>query len=451
MKALNTKKTIHWKYLMLVDILLASGMAAWEYLRTASLVAALSVLLAVLLAASPLAYIAGTPLVLLLAKSLARKKGIAIAKSKSLETLNLVDTLAIGKSGTITEGDPFITDLVPEGLMQSTLLSLAATVEQESEHPIARVICRTAEDRGLTIQRIAAFNEIPGCGVEAILSGSSLRVGRPTWLQEEGVKISANLLTKIDQLAYHGKIPVVVAEGRRAKGIIAIKDSVNKATADAIRSLSKMGIGTVMLTSDSQRTAAAIGKEASVSAVRPNLSPEGKAREIQLMRARGMTIAMAGSPDQDGAAFHEADLSIALGQPPREEIGEPRKINLMDIKDEDEPDPMDDLDLLEPTPEELEEQREREIEEKLAKVDMVLPGGLPQLPDVCNIAGRAHGIIRQNHWVAIVSWILLIPPAMGILGAIGGPMLSPFLAFLGMLAATFLVLLNSLRMRKGVK
>ena len=439
------RKSIPIKYLMLADILLSCGMAVWEFVRSDNLVSTLIVLLSVLFAASPLAYAASSPLVLFFAKKNAKKSGIEMAKAKALEILYFVDTLIVGKSGTITEGDPIITELIPENIMQPTLLSLAATAEQSSNHPIARIICQTAEDRALRIQRVSAFNEVPGCGVETILNGSPLRVGRAKWLEEEGIKISANILTKVDQLAYRGKIPVLVSEGKHAKGIIVIEDRVESSIPSIIRRLSKLGLSIIMFTGDSSRTASAIGKAAALSATRPNLTPEGKAREIQLMRTRGYTIAMSGPWDQDEPAFQEADLSIGLGKPPKEEIGSLASINLMDVTDSEE-DPNDPA-VIARKAAEAEQERKEKIEQAIHKFHLVLPDGLSQLLPAIAIARQAHGLIRQNRYIAYLAWILLLPPAMGLLAAFGGPLLSPVAAFLGMLTAVLLILLNSLRMR----
>lgn len=432
---------------MLVDVVLASGMAGWEFARTENLVSTLVVLLSVLFAASPLAYAASTPLVMYFAKSIAKKAGIEIARAKALDTLYYVDTLVVGKSGTVTEGKPFISELIPEGVMQSTLLATAATAEQKSEHPIARVICRTAEERNLRIQRVAAFNEVAGCGVETILNGKSLRVGRPKWLEEEGIQISANILTKVDQLAYRGKIPVLVSEGQYAKGIIVIEDIIDSAIPSIIRRLAKAGLSTVMFTGDSPRTASAIGKAASLSATRANLTPEGKAREIQLMRARGYTIAIAAPMELDEPALKEADLSIGLGRPMPEEADLIAPVNLMDITDDDE-DPNDPA-VRARKLEQAKQEREELLAQAVKRFGIVLPEGIFQLLPTLDIARMAHEIVRQNRYIAYAAWVLLVPPAMGLLAAFGGPLLDPLGAFIGMVAALIFVLLNSLRMKNA--
>ncbi len=443
------KKPLPIKYLMLAAILLSCGMAAWEFVRSGNLVSTLVVMLSVFIAASPLAYAACTPLVLYFAKSLARKSGIEMKKSSALDKLYYIDTLIVGKNGVITRGDPYISELIPESMMQSTLLALAATAEQNSEHPIARVICQTAAERELRIQRVSAYNEVPGCGVEAILSGSSIRVGRAKWLESEGIKISANILTKVDQLACRGKIPVLVSEGKNARGIIVIEDTIEAETPSVIRRLSKLGISTIMFTGDSSRTASAIGKAAALSATKANLTPEGKAREVQLLRARGYTIAMSGpmESDHEEGAFLEADLSIGLGKPPKEEIPGIHSINLMDITD-DEDDPNDPA-VIARKAEEAAQQKQELISRAVTKFNIVLPDGLPQLLPALEIARKAHEIIHLNRGIAILAWILLLPPAMGFLAAFGGSLLPPWTAFIGMLAATVLILLNSIRMRNS--
>lgn len=441
------KKPIPIIYWMLVDVVLASGMAGWEFARSENLVSTLVVLLSVLFAASPLAYAASTPLVLYFAKSIAKKAGIEIARAKALDILYYVDTLIVGKNGTVTEGKPFISELIPEGVMQSTLLSAAATAEQQSDHPIARVICQTAEERNLRIQRVSAFNEVAGCGVEAILNGSSIRVGRAKWLEEEGIQISANILTKVDQLAYRGKIPVLVSEGKYAKGIIVIEDIIDSTIPSIIRRLAKLGLSTVMFTGDSPRTASAIGKAASLSATRANLTPDGKAREIQLMRARGYTIAMSAPIEQDEPALREADLSIGLGKPVPEETDLLAPVNLMDITDDDD-DPNDPA-VRARRIAQLKQEREERLAQAVKRFSIVLPEGLFQLLPAIDISRNAHEIVRQNRYIAYAAWVLMVPPAMGVLTAFEGPRLDPFGAFLGMVGTVLLILLNSLRMRNA--
>lgn len=481
------KKSLPIKYLILMDIVLACGMTAYWINDDLSLLASLSLLLTVLIAACPLPLSLASPLALWLGKRRAARQNIIFHSGKALAKLHYVDTLVLSKNGTITEGNPYITDLIPEGISQGYLLAMAASAERESSHPIARVIYRTAVERGVRLQRISAFNEVPGCGVEAIMSGNPLRVGTAKWIQSEGFHISANLLTKIDQLAYHGKMPLLVTNGKHPRGIIALEDIIRRETTIAIHRVQRMGIRVMMLTGDSQRTAAAIQRATELDDIRANLPPDKKAREIQLMRAKGHTVAMAGNIQHDTEVFAVADLRIDLGQPPatpQKEEAEPvhHVETPLDIeerehqsrldalraaidagKDEEETDGKEHPDAVSSndSPQESPPEEERPATAAPAAADepphrpavppvtadLTLAGGLADLRSALRLAHEAHDIIQQNKRLAYLTWLLCIPTALGLPSLFGytAPLLFPIIGAVSI--SSLLILLNSLRMR----
>ncbi|MBQ1914837.1 MAG: cation-translocating P-type ATPase [Selenomonadaceae bacterium] len=425
------KNSIPVKYLLLADILLAAGMSAYWFITGLSPIATAAVFIAIFFAGCPLPYVLAGIFPIYHAAKLAAKQEIQLKSSKALHELQYIDTLVLNKNGTITEGHPYISDIVPEGMSQSSLLALAASAERDSVHPIGKTLYNAAISRRLRLQRISACNEIPGYGVEAIVNGKTVRVGRLKWLKEEDIDISAELLTKNDQLAYHGKMPVFVSNGKYARGIIALEDAIPKNITAAIHLLQKFGLRVVMLTGDSQRTASAIQKATDIDDARADLSPMEKAREIQLMRARGASIAMAGSLGTDQLAFAEADLAIKLI--PQKDTEPPRnRVEVIDPEEDDETQKED----APPPP-----------SETALQPDIVLQGGLHALIPAIKLARSARNIIHQNRMISYLAWLLLLPPAMGLLTVFGGPFLNPDIAFGGFLVASILTLLNTFRIQ----
>ena len=425
------KKSFSIKYLLIADLALATGMSAYWFSTGLSPLQVSGIFISIFFAGCPMPYYLASPLVLNRAAKAAGSKDIQLRDPEALDRLQYINTLALSKNGTVTEGKPYISDLVPEGMTQSSLLALAASAERDAVHPIGQTIFKTAVTRNLRLQRLSASNEIPGCGVEAIISGKPVRVGRLNWLKKEKVEISAELLTKNDKLACRGKIPVFVSNGKYARGIIALEDAIPPDIILSIHHLQRSGLNIVMLTGDSHRTAAAIKKATDIDDIRADLTPAEKVREIQLMRAKGGNIAAAGNPESDRELFAEADLSIKL-LPSKNKVISRRRVETIDMEEEKEEEA--------PTP------AENESAGKM-QTDIVLLGGLRTLIPAIELAQMTHRIIRQNRKIAYLAWLLLLPPAMGLLTVFGGSFLNPDIAFGGCFAASLLILLNSLRTR----
>ena len=400
-----------------------------------SQIAAIAVFISIFFAGCPLPYFLSTVIPILRAAKIAKKREIHLKSPKALRELQYIDTLVLNKNGTLTEGKPYISDIVPEGMSQSSLLAMAAAAEQDATHPIGKALCYAANSRNLRVQRASISNEIHGCGAEAIVNGKAIRVGRLKWLQDEKIEISAELLTKNDQLAYHGKMPVFVSNGNYARGIIALEDSIPKNITAAIHQLQKFGIRVILITGDSQRTAAAIQKKTGIDEIRTDLFLRDKIRELQLMRAQGASIAMAGNLEHDKDVFAEADLVIQLI--PQKDTDLPLSRHRIELAGEEE--------LEEEDSPQKEEQIPRPAEDSL-QPDIVLQGGLRAMLPAIEIAKEALGIIRQNRILTYITWLLFLPPAMGLLTVFGGPFLDPNIAFGGFVTASILILLNSFRM-----
>ena len=441
------KKTLPIKYLVLADLALAAGMTAYWFTAGISQMQLLGIFVSIFLAGCPLPYFLSSFLVIQRAAKSAEQKKIQLRSPEVLDRLQYIDTLALNKNGIITAGKPYISDIVPEGMSQSALLTLAASAERDAVHPIGQAIFKTAVGRNLRLQRLAACSEIPGCGVEAIISGKPVRVGRLNWLKGEKVDISASLLTKNDKLAYRGKIPVFVSNGKYARGIIALEDEIPQDITASIHLLQKFGLHLIMLTGDSPRTATAIKKATGIDEVRADLTPQDKVREIKLLRARGSSIAMVGDPESDRAILAEADLSIKAVPQKNARLSRSR-VEVID-EEEEEKDLIDDVELLDAPVKEQEPSSEepQKTEPPAFQPDIVLHEGLRALAPAIELARTAHSLMRQNRILAYAVWLFLLPPAMGLLAAFGGPFLIPDIALGGLCAASACIFLNSLRMR----
>ena len=358
----------------------------------------------------------------------------------------------------LMDGDYFITDLVPIGLSQPSLLGVAATAEQKSSHPLGRVIYRTAAGRGLKITNIATSTEFSGQGIEVIASGSTIRVGNPAWVESQGVSIGNMLLTKIDKLSVYGKTVLVVAIGRMARGIVALKDAINFDAKEFLMLLKRNKFTTVMLTSTGKKTAKSLAKNFNLDDIKTNLSVEDKVREVQLLRAQGHTVAVVSNEKIDMPALAVADVSIFLHQQnlsplivEETETNERAGSHLADIKAELEKIQLFDDDEKVDGETETKTENESEIEsaeEKIVteEVDMEIPT-LKKFFYVREVALRAADLIKMNQYITYLSWIILVP--LAILNALPEPpfRLHPIMALIGVIICALLILLNSLRMR----
>ena len=293
------------------SVILASAVAGYWYVAgDMALETASEVFVGVFLAASPLPFILSRRLIALRIKRCLKASAVTCGRTAALTELMRVDTVAFNRSGTLTEGSVFISGLVPEGMTQGSLLSLAASAEREASHPYAHAIYDTAVQRGLHLQRHSAARETESFGVEALIARTPVRVGKKEFLQDEDVEISAALLTRADQLATSGQTPLFVSSSKYARGIIAVRDDVRADVRRTLGELRRRGLTLTLLTGETKRLANATGKELHIAEVRGDLTAADKAREIRLLQSRGAVIAMVGDPEADQPALRAADISI---------------------------------------------------------------------------------------------------------------------------------------------
>ena len=305
------KKMFSSFFHFIASVVLAAGAAGYWYIAGGiTIEAASEIFLGVFLAASPLPFIVSRLLIALRIKRRLRDSAIVCSRVGALTELLHVDTIAFNRNGTLTEGNVFISALVPEGMTQGSLLALAASAEREAAHPYAHALYDTAVQRGLHLQRHSAARETESFGVEALIARTPVRVGKKEWLQEENIEISAALLTRADQLATSGQTPLFVSSSKYARGIIAVRDDIRAEVRRALQSLKERGLSLILLPGETKRLANATGKELKISEVRSDLTDADKAREIRLLQSRGSVVAMVGDPMSDQAAMRAADISI---------------------------------------------------------------------------------------------------------------------------------------------
>ena len=268
--------------------------------------------ISVLVISCPCALGLATPVAIMVGNGLGAKNGILFKTAVSLEETGKTEIVALDKTGTITQGEPRVTDVLPaEGMTQGALLSLAAALEQRSEHPLARAVMMRAEEDGLTAAPVGDFRALPGNGLTATLSGETLLGGSLSFVSSQ-VDVPRSIRQKAEALAEEGKTPLLFAQAGRLAGVIAVADVIKTDSPAAIAALRNMGIRVVMLTGDNEKTARAIGRLAGVDEVIAGVLPEGKESVIRHLQAQGR-VAMVGDGINDAPALTRADIGIAIG------------------------------------------------------------------------------------------------------------------------------------------
>ena len=268
--------------------------------------------ISVLVISCPCALGLATPVAIMVGNGLGAKNGILFKTAVSLEETGKTEIVALDKTGTITQGEPRVTDVLPaEGMTQGALLSLAAALEQRSEHPLARAVMMRAEEDGLTAAPVGDFRALPGNGLTATLSGETLLGGSLSFVSSQ-VDVPRSIRQKAEALAEEGKTPLLFAQAGRLAGVIAVADVIKADSPAAIAALRNMGIRVVMLTGDNEKTARAIGRLAGVDEVIAGVLPEGKELEIRKLKTQGK-VAMVGDGINDAPALTRADIGVAIG------------------------------------------------------------------------------------------------------------------------------------------
>jgi Cu+-exporting ATPase len=373
---------------------------------SAATVKALTASVAVLIIACPCAMGLAVPTAVMVATGKGAELGVLIKGGEALERAGGVTTVVLDKTGTVTEGRPTVTDAIPaDGVTDSRLLSVVASVERLSEHPLADAIGRRAVESGLMLRKATDFQTEPGRGVRARLGNATIRVGNAALLEEAGIAVeSTPLAAEAIRLASEGKTPIFAAEDEKVLGVLAIEDPIRPTSYDAIERLRGLGLQVVMLTGDNRRTAEAIARRAGIHEVVAELTPGGKVAEVARRQESGEVVAMVGDGINDAPALARADVGVAIGSG-------------------------------------------TDIAMEASDVTLMRPD-LTGVANAIALSRRTMRTMRENLFWAFVYNVIGIPIAAGALYPLFGLLLSPVIASAAMAMSSVSVLTNSLRLRR---
>ncbi|MCL4239815.1 MAG: heavy metal translocating P-type ATPase [Dehalococcoidia bacterium] len=366
---------------------------------TFALVSAVSVLII----ACPCALGLATPLSIMVGTGKGAENGILIRSAEALETAHKLQTVVLDKTGTITRGQPALTDVIANGaLPEDALLRLVASAERSSEHPLAEAIVRGAEERGLALAEAGTFESVTGKGVRVTVDGRQLLVGNRRLLVDEGIDI-ATLEGDAERLAGEGKTPMFVAVDQRTAGLVAVADTVKEDSRRAVAALQGLGLEVVMITGDNRRTADAIAGQVGITRVLAEVLPEDKALEVRRLQDEGRLVGMVGDGINDAPALAQADVGFAIG------TGTDVAIEASDIT--------------------------------------LISGELRGVVTAISLSRSTMRNIRENLFFAFVYNTVGIPVAAGALYPLLGWQLSPMIAAAAMALSSLSVVANANRLR----
>ena len=365
----------------------------------------LRVFTSVLVIACPCALGLATPTAIMVGTGLGARKGILIRSGEILEITHSVDTVVLDKTGTVTEGQPKVTTLIPVGCMENELLRTAAAVEAVSAHPLAEAICAYAKEQGLSsLPRPEQFENLSGRGLKATLEGEMILAGNRRLLQEQGVDISS-LESQAAQLAAQGQTPMYFAKSGKLLGLISVADPIKKTSFTVIEEMKKSGIRVVLLTGDSRTAAEHIGSVAGVDEVIAEVLPEEKAGIVQKLQEEGRIVMMVGDGINDAPALTAATVGCAIGS------GSDIAIESADI--------------------------------------VLMRDDLMDVQRALRLSALTLRHIKQNLFWAFCYNTIGIPIAAGLLYLFGGPLLSPMFAGAAMSLSSVCVVGNALRLGRA--
>ena len=360
--------------------------------------------IAVLIIACPCALGLATPTAIMVGTGKGAENGVLIKSGVALEQAQKVDTVILDKTGTLTEGRPIVTDVIPLGERSSEeLLRLAACAERVSEHPLGEALVKAAEERGVPTVPPADFEAVPGQGVQATVDGRVVRVGSLAFLSGGPGPELAQLRARGEALQAAGKTSMYVAVDGQPAGLVAVADTLKPHSREAVEALQRMGLEVIMLTGDNRRTAQALARETGIDRVRAEVRPQQKAAEVRTLQEEGRVVAMVGDGINDAPALAQADIGIAIG------TGTDVAMESADIT--------------------------------------LISGDLRGVVTAISLSQATLRTIRQNLFWAFFYNTLLIPVATGALYPILGARLDPMWAAAAMALSSVSVVSNSLRLR----
>jgi Cu+-exporting ATPase len=360
---------------------------------------------AVLIIACPCALGLATPMSIMVGVGRGAQEGVLVKNAEALERLEKVTTLVVDKTGTLTEGKPKLIDILPiDGFDTKDFLRLAASLEQNSEHPLAAAIVQGSKVQGIDLDPVKDFRSVTAGGVAGAIEGRQVMIGKPAFLRAENIIGVEALEASAVKLQDEGKTAMFVAIDGKPAGILAVADPIKSTTAEAIRELHALGLQLVMLTGDNRRTAAMVGKELGIDSVEAEIEPAGKVANIKKLRAEGKHVAMAGDGINDAPALSEAEIGIAMGTG-------------------------------------------TDVAMQSAGITLV-KGDLRGIAKAIRLSRATMSNIRQNLFFAFIYNALGIPVAAGVLYPFFGLLLSPIIAGAAMSLSSVSVIGNALRLRR---
>jgi Cu+-exporting ATPase len=395
--------TVSGYFVPSVMILAILAFVAWYVLGPEPrLIFATIVLVTTLIIACPCALGLATPTSLTVGIGKGAENGILIRSGDALQSAETLDAIILDKTGTITRGEPSLTDVVAKSGDEATVLRLAASLERGSEHPLGEAIVNGAEARGVTLTDATAFAAIPGQGVSGRVDGHAVLLGNAKLMRDRGIGIDA-LSSDWERLAGEGKTPMYVAADGTALGLVAVADTVKPDSKAAVAALLEAGIEVVMLTGDNERTAKAIARQVGIQRVLAEVLPDDKAHEVQKLQLEGKRVGMVGDGINDAPALAQADVGFAIG------TGTDVAIEASDVT--------------------------------------LIKGSLMGVVTAIAISRATMRNVRQNLLGAFGYNVLGIPVAMGVLYPFIGILLSPIIAAAAMAFSSVTVVTNANRLR----
>lgn len=357
--------------------------------------------ISVLVISCPCALGLATPVAIMVGNGMGAKHGILFKTAESLETTGKTEIVVLDKTGTITSGEPTVTDILPApDITSEALLKLAYSLERKSEHPLAKAILRRADADGLSADEVSAFTALPGNGLSAVLNGEELFGGNLRFIREKA-EVPEKMEKAAEKLAEEGKTPLFFAKGGQFIGVIAVADVIKEDSPQAVKELQNMGIHVVMLTGDNERTAKAVGKQAGVDEVIAGVLPDGKESVIRSFKEKGR-VAMVGDGINDAPALTRADVGIAIG------AGTDIAIDAADV--------------------------------------VLMKSRLSDVPAAIRLSRATLRNIHENLFWAFIYNIIGIPLAAGIWIPLFGWRLNPMFGAAAMSLSSFCVVTNALRL-----
>lgn len=392
-------------YFVPIVLLLAILAAlAWFFVAGKSLQFSLSIFIAVLVIACPCALGLATPTAIMVGTGKGAENGVLIKSGQVLEAARMVNTVVLDKTGTITEGKPSLTDVLTFGtISRGDLLSLIASSEQHSEHPLATAILQAVQVEDVSLTPVTDFQAVSGKGIVAQVNDQEILIGNESLMKQYQVELGEHISDLIS-LSHQGKTAMLVALDKHLVGIVAVADQIKKNSREAISELQKMGLEVIMLTGDREETAQAVAREAGVHQVIAGVFPDGKAALVKDLQVKGKKVAMVGDGINDAPALVQAEVGVAIGS------GTDVAIDSADI--------------------------------------VLMHSDLLDVVTAIRLSQATIKNIKENLFWAFAYNTLGIPVAMGFLYIFGGPLLNPMLAGLAMSFSSVSVVTNALRLRR---